>query len=157
MIGGSLLSIAITMFSTQETLTSTFDGSRLVIEKTSLAILPSVVFTNIITTIVVGCIIVVVTLFVSHKIAGPMLRFEKDLKEISQGNLQKTIRLRNEDQFQQMAQNLNDMVQGLNQRLSAVTSELQTISQAAVDQKLPQQFIDDLEECRKKIGESFQL
>jgi uncharacterized BrkB/YihY/UPF0761 family membrane protein len=50
---GAMLTVFITMLMTRTTLTSSFDGARLVIEKTSLAILPSVVLTSIITTAVV--------------------------------------------------------------------------------------------------------
>lgn len=98
------------MLATQATLTSSFEGSKLVIEKTSLAILPSVIFTNVITTLVVGMIVIVVTLLVSHKIAGPMFRFEKDLEEIAGGNMQKHIQTRQGDQFGSVARNLNNMV-----------------------------------------------
>jgi methyl-accepting chemotaxis protein len=154
---GALLTIVITMLTTRATLTSSFDGGRLLIEKTSLAILPSVVFTSVITTLVVGLAALVVTLLVSHKIAGPMFRFKKDIEEISAGNLQKSIKIREGDQFGAVADNLNQMVGTLNSRLREVQSELARLSTAAAEQKLPQAFVDDLEACRKRIDDKFRL
>lgn len=157
LILGAVLSVVVTMWTTQATLTSSFEGSKLVIEKTSLAILPSVILTNVITTLVVGVIAIVVTLLVSHKIAGPMFRFEKDLAEISGGNLQKHIHIRNGDQFGSVARNLNDMVLNLNEKVREVQSELDRLAEAATAQNLPQAFRDDLEECRRNIGSKFKL
>jgi methyl-accepting chemotaxis protein len=154
---GAILSTIITMVSTQETLTSTFDGSRLVIEKTSLAILPSVILTNIITTVVIGIIALVLTLVVSHRIAGPMYRFEKDLGEIARGNLNKQIHIRNGDQFASVAENLNEMVSSLNRRLSEVRNQLQEISEDAAARNVPQSFLEDLEKCRRSIDSKFKL
>ncbi|BHH84235.1 HAMP domain-containing protein [Desulforhopalus sp. 52FAK] len=157
LIFGALLSVGVTMLTTQATLTSSFEGSKLVIEKTSLAILPSVVFTNIITTLIVGLIVIVVTLFISHKIAGPMFRFEKDLEEISQGNLQKHIQTRQGDQFGSVAENLNNMVGNLNEKLSQLQGELNQLSEAAAAQDLPQDFRDELDTCRRNIDSQFKL
>lgn len=154
---GAVLSVGVTMLTTQATLTSSFEGSKLVIEKTSLAILPSVIFTTIISTLIVGIIIVVVTLLISHKIAGPMFRFEKDLEEISQGNLQKHIQTRQGDQFSSVAENLNSMVGNLNEKLSEIQGNLTRLAEAATKQDLPQDFRDDLDECRRNIDSHFKL
>ncbi len=154
---GAILSIGVTLLTTQATLTSSFEGSKLVIEKTSLAILPSVILTNFITTLIVGVIVVLVTLLVSHKIAGPMFRFEKDLEEIGRGDLQKRIQTRNGDQFANVARNLNEMVGSLNLKLSEVKQELDRLGEAAEAQNLPQSFRDDLDECRRNIDAKFKL
>ncbi len=154
---GAILSVGVTMLTTQATLTSSFEGSKLVIEKTSLAILPSVIFTNILTTLIVAVIAVVITLLISHKIAGPMFRFEKDLEEISQGNLQKNIQTRQGDQFSGVTENLNNMVGNLNRKLTEVQKDLTSLAEAASTQGMPQDFRDDLEECRRKIDSQFKL
>lgn len=154
---GGVLSVAITMLMTRSTLTSSFDGSRLVIEKTNFAILPSVILTNVITTIVVGGLVVFVGLVVSHKIAGPMFRFEKDLKEISKGDLSKKIHIRNGDQFGTVAENLNRMVVNMNDKMREVQQDLEILSKAASSQNLPQGFIDDLETCRRNLDLKFKL
>jgi methyl-accepting chemotaxis protein len=157
LIVGGVFSVAITMMTTQSTLTSSFNGSKLVIEKTSSAILPSVIITSIITILVVGIIVAVVTLFVSHKIAGPMFRLEEDLKEISQGNLQKHIKIRNGDQFGSVARNLNEMVVQFNDNLREVQEQLDHLAHKAAIENIPQDFRDDLNECRQMIDTKFKL
>ena len=154
---GGILSVALTMWTSQGTLTSTYDGSKLVIEKTSLAIMPSVIITNIITTAIISCVAIVVMLFVSHKIAGPMFRFESDLKMISKGDLQTKIRLRDGDQFVGMLDNLNGMVESLNGKVTVIEHDLQVLTQRATEQNLPQPFIDELIECQRKINSQFKL
>ena len=157
LVVGGCLSIALTVLTTQETLTSSFDGSKLAIQKTSLAILPSVILTNIITTGIIAVIALVVTLVVSHKIAGPMFRFEQDLKNIADGDLQKKIHIRNGDQFGGVAANLNTMVESLNARITIVQDDLDRLAQKAVEQNLPQSFIRELEECKNKIDSQFRI
>jgi methyl-accepting chemotaxis protein len=100
---------------------------------------------------------VVVTLLVSHKIAGPMFRFNKDIEEIARGNLQKNIQIRDGDQFADVADRLNEMVQSLNGRLRKVQAELEQLSATAADLELPQDFVDDLEACRRGIDAKFRL
>jgi len=154
---GGVLSLGITLLTTESTLTSSFDGSRLVIEKTSMAILPSVILTNIITTAVVGVLAVIVTLLISHRISGPMFRFTEDLEKISQGDLQKKIHIRKGDQFESVAINLNKMVSNMNEKLSEVHHDLERISESATVQGLPQTFIDDLKACKMNIESNFKL
>ena len=83
LVAGGILSVGLTFLNTQDTLTAVYANSKLTIQNTSLAIMPSVVFTMLITTLVLGLVVVAVTLLVSHKIAGPMFRFEKDIQRIA--------------------------------------------------------------------------
>lgn len=154
---GGVLSVIITLLTTKSTLTSSFEGSRLVIEKTSMAILPSVILTNLITTAVVAVMAVLVTLLISHKIAGPIFRFSKDLEEISHGDLQKKIQLRKGDQFESVALNLNTMITNLNGKMCEVQQELERLAESASAQGLPQTFIDDVQACKMSIESKFKL
>ncbi|WDP91871.1 MAG: methyl-accepting chemotaxis protein [Desulfobacter sp.] len=117
---GAAATVALTLFNTQGSLTSTYVDSRLVIKSTSLAIMPSVILTTLLTTGLIGAVVAIVTLLASHKIAGPIYRFEKDILRIAQGDLKYRIRIRKGDQFQELAVSLNHMTQGLAQRVSAV-------------------------------------
>ena len=63
--------MALTLFYTQGTLTTSFANSRLSIQSTSFAILPSVVYITVLTVAIIGLLAGVLTLFMSHKIAGP--------------------------------------------------------------------------------------
>ena len=128
LILGAAATVALTLFNTQDTLTSSYVDSRLVIESTSLAIMPSVIFTTLMTTGVIGAIAVIVTLLASHKIAGPIYRFEKDIQRIAQGDLRHRIQIRKGDQFQELAVSLNGMIDGLSERVSAVREEAEALA-----------------------------
>ena len=157
LILGAVLSVVITLLTTTSTLTSSYNGARLVIEKTSWAILPSVIMTHLVSTLVVGVVAIVVTLLVSHKIAGPMFRFEKDIEEISEGNLQKKIHIRDGDQFGKVAKSLNVMVENLNKRVTEVRQELDELVEHAEEKQAPQELLEEIRSCRRGIESKFNL
>jgi len=152
-IGGAI-SIGLTFFATQDTLTTTFANSRLVIQKTAVAIMPSVIYTTLVTTAVVGLIMVIVALLVSHKIAGPVYRFEKDIERIAKGDLKNHVNIRKDDQFQEVAASLNTMIDHLNASLSEIQD--QTVSLAGnID--LPEACRRDIVRLNKTINSRFTL
>jgi methyl-accepting chemotaxis protein len=148
------ISVGLTLFNTQGTLTTSFENSKLVIQNTSLAIMPSVLYTTLITTAVISLLVIMVTLLVSHKIAGPMFRFEKDIDRIATGDLSSRIRTRKGDQFQELATSLNNMINSLNKNLEAVKQEVDLIAQ---NKDFPQEVLDEINQLNKKIDSRFKL
>lgn len=127
LILGGVVTVALTLVITQDTLTSTYVDSHLVIQSTSLAIMPSVIFTTLLTTGVLGMVVILVTLLASHKIAGPIYRFEKDIAQVADGDLRHRIQIRKNDQFQELAVSLNQMLDALFSRISAVKDEAEAL------------------------------
>lgn len=75
------------------------------------------------------------SIFVTHKIAGPVYRFKKVLGEVSAGNLDISIRLREKDDLKDLAEDLN-----------LVISELRTfVVTLRSDYKVMSSCIDELE------------
>jgi len=158
LVMGGCLSVVLTWlgwFGGADTLTSNYDSGGLVIKKTSLAILPSVVWTTLITTCVLGLVVWLVTLLVSHKIAGPMYRFEHDIQTIAEGDLQKKIRIRDGDQFAALAESLNAMVDGLNGKVAKMETKLARLADQAREVESPLTGV--IEECRKALHDEFRL
>ncbi len=156
-LAGVILSTALLFLFSQDTLTSSFDDSKLVIRKTGSAILPAVVYTNLITLGVVCIVTIFVTLYISHKIAGPMFRFEKEIKTIGQGNLCKKIVLRKQDQVKEMADSLNHMVHSLHDKVYEIYHEIDILEQTATEQKNPDQMIDRIKTLKQKVKKNFIL
>lgn len=154
---GVIISTALLFFFSKGTLTSSFRNSQLVIENTGLAILPAVIYTNLITLGLITLAAVAITLFVSHKIAGPMYRFESELKDISTGNLRKQIKLREKDQMTDVVDGLNDMVSSIHERISGIRSDVDDLVKIAESQDLPAETRDRLERLRARIDDSFVL
>lgn len=63
-------------------------------------------------------IITLFSFFISHKIAGPLYRFEKDVRGLAKdGDLTRIFRLRKRDEMQELAEALNTMVSGFRGKL----------------------------------------
>ncbi len=151
LLTGVVISTGLLFLFSQGTLTSSFQHSRLVIENTALAILPSVVYTGLITLGLLTVATIFVTLFISHKIAGPMFRFEKDLKEIGQGDLTKKVVLRNKDQAAELADCINDMTTSLRKKVVHVQAEVERILKSAREKNAPQEMLEGLERLHQDI------
>lgn len=154
---GTILSMGLLFLFSHDTLTSSFQQSRLVIKNTSLAILPTLIYTTLITFGLITLATIVVTLFVSHKIAGPLFRFEKDLKEIEKGDLTKSIKLREKDQTTDLADSLNKMTASLHEKVLNVRTGVEKLIESASRQNAPQELIEELNHLHQKIGMNFKV
>jgi hypothetical protein len=64
--------------------------------------------------------IALLTIFFSHKLAGPVFRFEKVCHSLIEGNYTEKIFLRRGDEMQNLAHLLNDVIRHTNDRLTAL-------------------------------------
>ena len=154
---GVIFSTGLLFLFSQGTLTSSFQQSRLVIKNTASAILPAVIYTNLITLGLITLATIIVTIFISHKIAGPLFRFEKDLKEIGEGDLTKNIGLRKKDQITDMAVSLNKMIASLHDKVLDIQSDVKHLLESASKQNAPKLLIEELNHIHQKIGSSFKI
>ncbi len=99
------------------TLTTGYVGSQLRIENTSSFFYPSIIIANLIVVMIVGVIGIIGLIFISHKIAGPLYRFEASLKEISGGDLTHRVSTRKKDQLKDLADSLNDFTSKIDGRI----------------------------------------
>lgn len=146
-LGAMVMASLILYFLSKDTITATYRFHSLALESTANAIMPSLVITNV--AVLLGFVVatIYVTLYVSHKIGGPLYRFSQDLKEIGSGKLSVRIRLRQYDQLRDFAQTINTMVQNLEN--SAVEVER---SMASLRQKVEAPEWDK-EDIRKHVTE----
>jgi len=154
---GVIISTGLLFLLTHGTLTSSFRDSRLVIESTASAIAPAVIYTNLITLGLISLAALVVTLIVSHKIAGPVYRFEKEMKEIGEGDLTKKVKLREKDQIKGMVESINTMITSLHGKVLAIHSDLGDLIELASKENAPKGVIKELNGLQKKIGIHFKL
>ena len=107
---GAAVSGAIIYLASSGTATTAFENSRIRIKSTADFILPAVLLSTAVVTVIVGLASVIVTLYASHKIAGPIYRIEKDLEKVMQGDLRVKFSLRKNDQLQALATMLESLV-----------------------------------------------
>ncbi len=154
---GAIISTGLLFLLSRSTLTASFQHSRLVVKDTSYAILPVIVYTNLITLGLIIIATIIVTLFISHKIAGPLFRFEKELKQIGEGDLTNSVRLRRKDQITGIADNLNMMISSLRYKLLGIQTEVDNIRKTASEQNTPKDVIDGLNHLHNKIESNFEI
>jgi len=154
-ISGIILSTGLVLLFSQGTLTSSFDNSRLVVENTGYAIMPALIITNLITLGVITLAVIIVTLFVSHKIAGPMFRFEQDIKKIATGDLLVRINLRQKDQFSEMADALNDMASDLHGKIVRIDRQIDRILTSRSESEMDTDYKKMVLELKETLNKNF--
>jgi methyl-accepting chemotaxis protein len=110
---GAIVSGAVIYLVSQGSATTVFENSRIRIKSTADFILPAVLLSTAVVTVLVGLASVIVTLYTSHKIAGPIYRIEKDLEKVMLGDLRVKFNLRKKDQLQALAAMIEALVGNL--------------------------------------------
>ncbi|MDP2903497.1 MAG: hypothetical protein Q8N96_10380 [Methylovulum sp.] len=89
----------------------------------------SLLIGNVVAVIVTGALTVFVVLYASHKIAGPLYRFEKLCEQVGNGELDVLASLREKDQLHDLAQAFTLMVNKLRTRQSLQNESIAKINQ----------------------------
>lgn len=121
----ALLLAGIFWYLSLNTLTTSYQGAQLRIEDTSSFFFPSMMYPGLVVIGVVCIIGTVGLIFISHKIAGPLYRFEKSLKEIGEGNLTCRVALRQKDQLSGMADALNNFTSDIEKKVLDMKLDIQ--------------------------------
>ncbi|MFC1708737.1 HAMP domain-containing protein [Candidatus Omnitrophota bacterium] len=119
---GAVITGAFLYLLSADTVTTAFIDSRLSIIRTSDYILPILISSSLISVVLVSIATVFVIMFLSHRIAGPLYKMEKSVKEIGEGNLNLKINLRSTDEITEMADRLNEMTRNIRERLTEIKS-----------------------------------
>lgn len=137
-IVGLVLIAALFMYSANNTLTTGYSNSVLRIERTSSFFFVSMVL--IILIVATGVTLAGMILFVlfSHRIAGPLYRFEKTLKQIEDGDLTARINLRKSDQLTEIKEAFNSLTHSLDARVGKIKAHLSEIERALAISNDPQ-------------------
>lgn len=152
---GDIMATGLVLYFVKGNLTSMYHNSSLVVTDTAYFILPAVLYTNLITIVIISLSVIVITLLVSHKIAGPLFRLEKDITVIATGDLTHIIYLRNGDQFRELSVDINQMTEQLNSKIIRIQNGVERIMASAVEQGAPSGFMHDLHKLHDRIGKHF--
>ncbi len=94
------------------------------------------------------------SVLVSHRVAGPLLRFRSEFKAIGDGDLARTVRIRKRDYLMKEANAINQMLAALREKVANIDTEcrdagaaLTRVHQAAEDGDKPR-FDDAIAEAR---------
>lgn len=146
-IAGSFISGVIIYFMSKSTVTTVFENSRLTIKSTADFILPAVLLSSCAVIVLIGLAAVWVTVFTSHRIAGPLYRIEKDTEEVAGGNLNKKFDLRNTDELKLLAQSFNKMTDNLRSGIASIKEAI-----AKLERKAPLDLKQELENLKQAVS-----
>ncbi len=108
-LGSIIFSLIFSMLSAN-TLTIVYENYNLKIGKTPLILLKEILRTHWIFIVTVGLSVVVVSMFLTHRFAGPMYRFEKSFEEMIKGNFNFQVWLRKKDEGKELAEMMNQFI-----------------------------------------------
>jgi methyl-accepting chemotaxis protein len=109
---------------TINTLTVVYEDYNLKIGKTPIVLLKEILKTHWFFLLTVGIAIVIASIFLTHRFAGPIYRFEKSVEEMIKGNFNFIIRLRKKDEGKELANLMNELIS----TISRIINEIKDIS-----------------------------
>lgn len=127
----ALLISALFLHMSGDTLTTGYSGSHFIIEKTSTFFVISFAIIIFVVAAAMGLAGILLFLFLSHRIAGPLFRFEKTLEEVSKGDLSQRINLRKTDQLKKLQDAFNKAMESLDNHAKEAKKSLE---EAHIDQ-----------------------
>ena len=90
-----------------QTLVAQFHGENLALIKYA------VTYKLFIRSLLLIVAIAIMSVFISHRIAGPVYKFERIIRELAQGKKVEEFRLRKRDEFYELATAINDLIKSM--------------------------------------------
>ena len=114
---------------------------------------------GIVIAFLVGLVVaVVIALFFPHKIAGPLYRIERDLKDkIGEGELNVKFTVRDGDEMGELAEALNAMVEKLRSKIERLQDAVEELSALSESQSVDRDRLKQTVERVEKILREFRL
>lgn len=108
-------------------------------------LLPWLIFVNITALIVV----IVLAVFLTHKISGPAFHLIRDLDRLKEGDLTVRTTLRKRDRLREISDAFNEAVAKLDEKMADIKSSADEMQAAGGETELPK---DKLEKLKRAIG-----
>jgi methyl-accepting chemotaxis protein len=121
--GGVIFTLIFSLLSAN-TLSIAYEDYSLRIGKTPVILLKEILSANWIFIVAAGVFVVVLSMFLTHRFAGPMFRFEKSVGEMMRGNFDFQIHLRKKDEGKELAEMMNE----LTRMVSSSVGEMRRLS-----------------------------
>ena len=110
-------------------------SSHISVKDTGELIRPLFIYINVANFIFVSLMLIVGIVWMMKIKSGPIYRMDRDIKKISEGDLSVNITLRQKDEFQDVAAELNDMTVNIRDRFGLIIDKYADISRALSELK----------------------
>jgi methyl-accepting chemotaxis protein len=128
-IAGSVAFSAILAVLSSNTMTMVYDNNVLTIGKTPAVLLKDILRAHWIFIVTGGIVVSVLSMFLTHRFAGPIFKIERTVDEMATGRLDIDIYLRRNDEAKELAEKLNMF----NSKLSGALSDMRKLSDGVED------------------------
>ena len=125
----AFLAAGLFLYLSKGTLTTGYSGSELRIARTYDFFLPMLLLSNLIIVGISAVIGIGVLIFLSHRLAGPLYRFENILDTIKKGDLTQRFKLREKDEFAELANSINEHTDTLDKNMGHLKAGVMEFSQ----------------------------
>lgn len=145
---GSFLITALVLFFSRNSTTTAIENTRVIVKRTADFILPLLIGVVLIVSVFSSIVVIILTLFTSHKIAGPLYRLTREIGAFSEGDFNRDFKIRNSDQLKELSQSLEKMRDLLRDRKLRIKENLNNLKD-----KLTKLNFEDKEEVLKYLEE----
>ena len=118
--------------------TVSFVNSRVVVQTATDFLFPLLIQTFVVSMIVVGLATVIATLFISHRIAGPVYRFKKVLSSLGEGDFSLGCKIRPTDSMQDVAMAFSTMLVNVRKTFDYVDKDLAKLKEKVAAGNMPE-------------------
>jgi methyl-accepting chemotaxis protein len=135
-------------------LEESYYSAHFAIKSTGEMLLPTLLSLSGVFVLVLGTAAVLITLYVSHHIAGPLFAIRRYLENVSRGELDFEPKLRLKDQTTPLAESLAHALETLNDRLVAIRGGAGAVRDSSTKLLRHLEIAEGTSpECRKDLGE----
>jgi len=127
-LGGCLIFILLFGIFSANTMTISYSNNSLQLGQTPMVLFKKAIAANWIFLVIGGTVLVILAMIGTHRIAGPLFRFENTLEAMSRGNLNDIIHLRNTDEGKDLAQKINTFNKILSKKIEIITKHSDAIN-----------------------------
>ncbi|MFH1594578.1 MAG: methyl-accepting chemotaxis protein [Candidatus Omnitrophota bacterium] len=158
-IATSILIGIMIYYMNRHTTTVAFENLKVVVRSTADFILPAMFQVLAAVTVLVILATAAVTLFASHKIAGPLYRFKLEMDKIKRGDFSHAIHVRDSDQlknlatdFEEMRVSVRDTVKTLKKSWGAVKAHLRMVEDEMKSSKIKKGIEEDISKIDAELA-----
>ncbi len=134
-IGCVLFALIIAVFSA-DTMTIVYQNNNLQFGQTPIMLLKKVIAAHWVFLLTGGSLLVFAAMLITHRLAGPMFRFEKALDNMIDGCLDDTIYLRKKDEGKELAKKINTFNKKLSEQMGDIQRNAKSIDDLMVQYEL---------------------
>lgn len=155
----SLLLTALLFYFSQDSTTVAIENTRVTVKSTADFMLPVFIQTVAIVFAAAALTVLLLSLFVSHKIAGPLYRIRKEIDALGKGDFSRNFNLRRKDQLKDLATSLNQMCNSLKNRHLGIKSKFSALrdylqeKEGMIDESQKKTLYELLSNLGKEIDE----